>query len=212
MRHPLAVLLCVAMLFGCEREERKNVYKPGGEFVQRLDARGRRHLVHDGEGATLAKLRMRGEQIKVYGSEMNALGTVGWTDDKLIVTRRGEKPTAFTERDGADELAGRLRVESVERGWVVFDGATRRLGYFEWLDDGRLALRDDYSAAPRLFAEPDAAEARTPARRAALVVTPPYPAAVVLPFALEADLDALERVALGLWLVAQRPVRDEPGR
>lgn len=209
MRHALAIIAAVAALTGCEQPLPENPYEPGGKFVQQLDARGRRHLVYDRDGQVIAKLRALPTKTKVYSAQMQLLGTVE-AGDELAVRRGQSTPTRF-EQDGdaVVVLPGTLRIERVDSAWAVFDHEARRLGYFEWLADGRLALRDDYSSPPRAFGGTETEEARTPAGQMVVRAAPPYPPAALLPFALEGGLDALDRFALGQWLMRQAPPEPE---
>ena len=197
-----ALLLWVCVVAtACESRRRENVYKPGGKFVQRLDARGRRHLLQDGDGALLGKIRVRGDVLRVYDAERTSLGDVDRT--ALTVRRLHDEPVAIAEVDGAHELAGSFRIEPVDRGWAVFDAKARRIGYFAAGDDGRLALRDDYTSAPRVFAEPGVA--KTSSGQVLVRATPSIDGELLLPFAVSSDaLDPLARVALGAWLQAQQ--------
>ncbi len=205
MKHLFLVGLAALCLVGCEREEKKTIYEPG-QYVQKLDARGRRHVIADAKGQPLAKIRVRKDGVRVYGADMTVLGRVEQKGADVFVTRGLGEPTTFEPgATGVFELDGRMRIEAVEHGWAVFDPSARRLGYFAWLPDGRLALRDDYSAAPRVFARANSSEARTPSGEVRLSIAPRYPAAAILPFALEGELDELDRVALGQWLAAHKP-------
>lgn len=205
MKHRAALLVCCLILSACEREERENVYEPGGRYAKLLDARGKRHIIRNSDGTTISKIRVRPGTIKVYDSEMSPLGELDTAGPTLRVTRRGAEPVEFEPAGVAYELPGRLRIEPVEHGWAVFDGDASRLGYFRWLDDGRLALRDDYSSEPRVFARIGDSEARTPAGKVEFTVEPMYSAAVLLPFAVQdSNLDALDLVALGVWLTREK--------
>lgn len=213
MRHCLPILLlAVVFALGCEENEDESIYRPGGTYAQVLDARGRRHVVQDANGKTLAKVRERKDGLKVYSAEMAPLGEVTMRDGKVTVSpQAGGEVTFRPDGKAVMELPKRLRIETVEHGWAIFDAHARRLGYFEWLDDGRLALRDDYAATPRVFAGAKGAEARTPAGQVMLTVSPAYPASTMLPFLLDGELDAMDRVALGMWLQTQKPQPEADG-
>ena len=199
----LAVLVGLS---GCHSGDEENIHAPNGKLIKQLDARGRRHLVQNGKGDVIAKLRIRKDKVRVYDGQMLSVGDLHWEGDDLRITGPNGKVTSLPASiEGVGEIPAKLRIEVVERGWAVLDSRSSALGYFEWVDDGRLALRDDYSANPRLYASPEDHEAVTPAGTAELVMTPGYPVVVAMPFALPGKLGALERVALGMWLQRHKP-------
>lgn len=201
----LPLIAALLLLASCERQEEPTIYAPG-EYASKLDATGRRHIIADADGHPLGKIRVRKDALRVYDAEMARLGEVRGDGKEIEVERSGEVSKFESPSLGVTILQGRLRIEMVEHGWAIFDANAQRLGYFEWLSDGRLALRDDYGSAPRVFAHRDGADARTATGQVIVTVLPPYSAAKMLPFALEpGGLDELDRVALGVWLVAHRP-------
>ncbi len=206
-RHLTALICCGAVLAAtaCEREEeQENPYLPGGEFQTKLDARGTRVMVRDADGKTLAKLRNRRETIRVYGPQMVVLGEVAFeatSDPPLVrVEPRGGEPEEFVSGEsGVWKLGERLRLELVSDGWAVYGPRATRLGYVSKPEEGKFAVRDDYSSAPRAFARVGEAVVKTPAGASIVTTTPDADAVVVLPFALE-GIDPLAAVALGKWL------------
>ena len=209
MRAPRIVAFCALLAASsCQpSSESTERYAPGGEYHKQLDARGKRHIVHGAKDAVLAKIRVRKDgEVRVFDKDRVSLGSVRMRDGKVVIERRGAKPAGVEWLDDDTITIGaNLRLERVERGWAVFDGKAQPLGYVQWVSPDRLALRDDYSSAPRLFAGPEDTSARTPSGARELDVRPPYPVIELMPLALGGDADALDRVALGMWLLAQRP-------
>jgi hypothetical protein len=210
------VALCVValLLAGCEREKAPSPYSPTGDYFQRLDASGRKHIVRGDDDERLAKLRVRDHEIKVYDAEMISIGTVGWREsgsdehDVIVVTPRGGDQMQLERSDGQEdvyELPGRFRLERVERGWGIFDAEGHRLGYVEELEEGDFALRDDYSSPPRAYARAGEPDVKSPAGRIVVRANPELRSAPLLAFALEGELTPLDRMALGLWLERVKP-------
>ena len=203
MKSPLALLVLVLALAGCEREPEPNVYRPGGSYQNVLDARGKRIIVRDGDGATLGKWRERDESLRVYGPDMILLGEVSWDEakDRVEVIPRAAEPVWLAKTsDGVWQLPGRLRLERVANGWGIFDASSRRLGYVAEVEPGKFALRDDYSSSPRAFARREEASVMTPAGAVVINGNPATNAVRLLPFAIE-GLDNLTRAALATWLL-----------
>lgn len=207
MKLRLLIVLSLLVLVACnQREQQPSPYAPGGELQSRLDARGKRIVVRDDSGKVLGKLRVRDDEIKVFDAAMSPVGSVSWDDQTtpptVILAPRGEREVSRLEApdDGTWILPQRLRLERVSEGWAILTDAGRRLGYVSKLDDGRFALRDDYSSRPRAFARSDEETVRSPAGADIVSATPRGDGRLALPFALE-GLDNLTRVALGVWLM-----------
>lgn len=210
-------LLCATVLLlltasGCEREEAPRRFSPGGEYFQRLDASGRKYVITADGDRTLAKLRVRHHEIKVYDDQMRSMGSVTWSDDsearEVVIEPRAAEPVRLRKQGAsgdAFELEGRFRIERVEKGWGVFDADGQRLGYVEESEPGEYALRDDYSSPPRAWARTSDAAVKTPSGRTLVAASPEFRSALLLGFAFEGDLDPLERVAFGLWLENIKP-------
>jgi hypothetical protein len=211
----LGLSLLALLIFagsGCEPEPGPRRFSPTGEYFRLLDSAGRKYMILGEEDRPLGKLRIRDEEIKAYNASMEPVGTVEWRDEDgavaISVTPRGGDSIQLRRRkESVDvyELPGRFRIERVERGWVVFDADGRRLGYVEESEPDEFALRDDYSSPPRAYARPSDPAVKTPSGRTVVAARPEFRAAPLLGFAFEGKLDALDRVAFGVWLEKMKP-------
>lgn len=216
MNRALPFLLLVFVAFGaaCEEDKQTDVYRPGGAYQSKLDARGRKVMVQDSKGNALGKLRLRDQEIVVYGADMVKLGSAAWRTEgektTVLVKPRDSEEAAFVEAEPAVwKLEGRLRIERVERGWALYGANGQRLGYVERMELGKFALRDDYSSPPRVLARVDEGFVKSPAGSTFVQSTPRTEGVMLLPFALE-GLDNLTRIGLGLWLRHAMPDAETP--
>ena len=209
----LPLLLTILVLCGgCRDEGERSVYRPGGPYVERLDAPGRRMTIDGPDGRPVLKVRASSERFKVYDAEMRRVGEVRWSDERVEVREElGQPWTGVTTDDGGavTELEGRFRLERVADGWAVFDPKATLLGYVGRDEEGVWSLRDDFSSAPRLIArgaELEGPKGAVELRSSAAALEGPFLIATGLD-----ELDALSQVALGAWFARQPSPEAAPG-
>ncbi len=112
------------------------------------DAIGRKLIVVNDHGDTLAKVRIRSDGTRLYGPDMLPFGMVSRDENGLGFQRYGETTTSYLEPDpsGIWECADSLRIEPVDRGWAIFGANAKLIGYVEFAQGWTFRLGYDDKA------------------------------------------------------------------
>jgi hypothetical protein len=197
---------------GCRREPPENPYSPNGEYFEQLDAAGERVLLLGPDGERALKLRKRLSHYKVYGPDMQPLGSVSWEPSTTVRSQPrqegleleplgGDRSVSVVERaKDVYELPGVARLERTTRGWAIFAPDGAMMGSLERVEDGwKLAPSYDGGGEPLEVEERDDARILVRGEQELLRVRGGKLGDLELLMQGLETLSPLERTLLGAW-------------
>jgi hypothetical protein len=209
----LGLLLVMVLALGACREDPSAGESSAMKYQRTLDASGKRVLVTDANGDTVAKLRKRNTKFKVYDESLAPVGFVEWQkaegEGGARVTMRSldgkTRESVEPVSEDSFEIEGRVRIERTDRGWAVFDKDAALVGIFERGSDEEWVLRPDYEGEP-FEATRDGVDWKV--KQGEETVLKARANALARPEILALKLDGLsvlERMSVGAWMERGRP-------